>query len=167
MGLPELTQLILHPPREEWTERNQAIFRSLLGASGGRYPASAEKDFSVRAPALSTEKGVPFVAYIHRSNPTSGAYGGMSFAAFPVDGKPCLVSLVVGTQGLSPDEVALSRPGHARKAQAICAWLNREYGNGKLVAWAKQDPVRIDVDVPEAVRKAEAFSDCAPVFDRY
>ena len=74
---------------------------------------------------------MPFVAYIHHSNPTSGAYGGMSFAAFPVANGPCLISLVVGTQGLSPDEATLSRPGHARKVQAICAWLNREYGHGK------------------------------------
>ena len=71
----------------------------------------------------------------------------------------------VGTQGLSPDEAILGRPGHARKAQAICSWLNREYGGGNLVAWAKQDPTRTDLSVPENV--AKAWPSYKSVFDRY
>ncbi|OAI39723.1 restriction endonuclease, partial [Planctomycetaceae bacterium SCGC AG-212-D15] len=147
------------------TERNVSAFRQLFGTPHGRYASAAEKDVSLRAPAISSEKGVPFAAYIHKSNPTSGAYGGTSFAYFPVSDGPCLVSLVVGTQGLSPDEVLLSRPGHARKVQAICSWLNKRFGKGRLVAWAKQDPVRIDLAVPETVRKQ--FAGCDSVFDRY
>ncbi len=166
MGLQDLQKLMLTPPHgEEWAERNQAAFRSLLGAPNGRYPVSSEKDLAVRAPGMSSEKGVPFAAYIHRSNPTSGAYGGMSFAFFPVEDGPCLLSLVVGTQGLSPDETILSRPGHARKVQAICGWLNQRFGQGQLVAWAKQDPVRIDLNVPDDIRKA--FAGCGAVFERY
>lgn len=161
-----LVQLILKAPNENaWTEANQATFRNLLGSPAGRYPASADKDICVRAPGMSSDKGVPFAAYIHKSNPTSGAYGGMSFAIFPVDEGPCLISMVVGTQGLSPDEAVLSRPGHARRVQAICNWLNKEFGNGNLIAWAKQDPVRTDIDVPPNVRTA--FPACGPVFDRY
>jgi len=46
-----------------------------------------------------------------------------------------------------PDETILGRPGHARKIQAICTWLNQLFGRGVQVAWAKQDPTRIDIDV--------------------
>jgi hypothetical protein len=108
---------------------------------------------------------VPRPACIHPSNPSSGAYGGMSIAIFPVDDAPCLLSFVVGTQGLSPDEEILGRPGHARKVQAICAWLNRKYGRGKLVAWAKEDPVRTDQDLPANL--AKQFPAYRSVFDRY
>jgi len=166
MALDELVQLVTNPPDgEEWTERNQVVFKGLLGTSTGRYPAVAQKDIAVRAPGMSIEKGVPFAAYIHASNPSSGAYGGMSFALFPIGSGPCLISMVVGTQGLSPDEAVLSRPGHGRKIQAICSWLNKRFGDGKLIAWAKQDPVRVDLDVPDNVRKQ--FDQCGSVFDRY
>jgi 5-methylcytosine-specific restriction protein B len=56
---------------------------------------------------MSSDSGVPFSAYIHRSNPPSGPYSGLSFVVFPVPDVPCLVSLVVGTQGLSLDEAIL------------------------------------------------------------
>src|SRR5262245_10257758 len=152
MALDQLVRLVTNPPSgDEWTQQNQAAFRALLGASGGRYPANAEKSIVVRAPSIA--EGVPFAAYIHKSNPTSGPYGGMSLAIFPVGDGPCMISMVVGTQGLSPDETALSRPGHARKVQAICGWLNKRFGDGKLIAWAKQDPVRVDLDIPTNIRK--------------
>ena len=114
---------------------------------------------------MSADSGVPFAAYIHPSNPPSGPYGGLSFVIFPVPDAPCLVALVVGTQGLSPDEAILGRPGHARKAQAICSWLNREHGKGSFVAWAKQDPTRTDLSVPENVK--QAWAAYKPVFERY
>lgn len=73
--------------------------------------------------------------------------------------------MVVGTQGPSPDEAILGRPGHARKIRAICAWLNQKYANGKLVSWSKQDPTRTDISVPEIIKNAwPAFKS---VFDRY
>src|SRR5262249_24809591 len=59
----------------------------------------------------------------------------------------------------------LGRPGHARKAQAICSWLNRDFGAGSLVAWAKQDPTRTDIEVPANVR--EAWPRYKAIFDRY
>ena len=46
----------------------------------------------------------------------------------------------------------LGRPGHARKCQAICRWLNKSAGNGNNIAWAKQEPARIDIQMPEVVR---------------
>jgi 5-methylcytosine-specific restriction enzyme B len=92
-------------------------------------------------------------------------YGGMSFVVFPVSDAPCLVGMVVGTQGLSPDEDILARPGHARKVGAICAWLNHRHGKGKLCAWAKQDPVRTDLDVPENI--VREFYPYGAIFERY
>ena len=55
---------------------------SQVGAPDGRYPKAAEKTMTVRAPEFSLETGVPFAAYIHPSNPTRGAYGGLSFVIF-------------------------------------------------------------------------------------
>jgi 5-methylcytosine-specific restriction protein B len=71
--------------------------------------------------------------------------------------------MVVGTQGLSPDKAILGRPGHARKTQAICKWLNEKFGDGNLVAWSKNDPTRTDQSMPNF----EAWSDYKSVTDRY
>jgi 5-methylcytosine-specific restriction protein B len=114
---------------------------------------------------MSTGDGVSFSAYIHPSNPDSGAYGGMSFVIFPIENGPCLVGMGIGTQGLSPDEMILSRPGHERKISAICLWINQKYGNGNLIAWSKRDPTRIDIDIPENIKKK--FHPYQSVFDRY
>ncbi len=84
---------------------------------------------------------------------------------FPVPERPCLIGMVVGAQGLAPDEAILGRPGHARKTQAICSWLNQKYGRGNFIAWAKQDPTRTDLPVPENV--AKRWPEYKSVFDRY
>jgi 5-methylcytosine-specific restriction enzyme B len=106
---------------------------------------------------------------MHPSNPSSGPYGGMSMAKKGVGRfEPPRSCPLIGTKtpdpffgplpasfpsrsepkGLSPDEEILGRPGHARKVQGICSWFNRKYGSGKLVAWAKEDPVRSDQELP-------------------
>ncbi len=137
----------------DWSGRFKSAFEDLFGSESGRYPESAKRAVTVRAPALpeETEGSVPFAAIIHPSNPSSGGYGGTSLAVFPGDDGPCLISLVVGTNGLAPDEAILGRPGHARKAAAVCAWLNHD--KGKLVAWAKHDPTRLDQRIPDEVSK--------------
>src|SRR5260370_8097786 len=90
----------------------------------------------------------------------------MSIAVFPGDDEsPCLLTFVVGTNGLAPDEAILGRPGHARKVNAICAWLNRKYGKKTLRAWAKQEPSRIDQAIPDTVTKQ--FPQYSRVFNRY
>ena len=76
-----------------------------------------------------------------------------------------MVAMVVGTQGLPPDEAILGRPGHARKVQAICAWLNKAYGKGQQVAWAKQDPTRVDLEAPDTVKRI--WPAYQKVFERY
>ncbi|MCB0167818.1 MAG: AAA family ATPase [Anaerolineae bacterium] len=150
---------------DNWSEKTKTAFDDLFGANGGRYPARASSGVSLRNPEFHGVSGVPFAALIHPANSESGAYGGMSFVIFPVPNAPCLIGMVVGTQGLSPDEEVLGRPGHARKVAAICAWLNQKYGQGKMLAWAKQDPVRIDTDIPQ--KMVSLFPAYSSVFDRY
>lgn len=165
MSLAPLLEIVHSLTQDSWSERNRTAFDALFGSPEGRYPRPAAKAVTLRAPEMSGDAGVPFAAFIHPSNPTSGAYSGLSFVIFPVADAPCLVGLVVGTNGLTPDEAILGRPGHARKAQAICSWLNRQYGNGSFVAWAKQDPTRTDLSVPDSVK--QAWAAYKAVFDRY
>ena len=148
MSIDPLVQIVHSLQQAEWSKRNEEAFEALFGSPEGRYPKAAKSSVTLRAPEMSADSGVPFAAYIHPSNPSKGAYGGFSFVIFPVADAPCLVGLLVGTQGLSPDEAILGRPGHARKAQAICAWLNQEFAHGEQIAWAKQDPTRTDINVP-------------------
>lgn len=148
---------------ESWKERNEV---ALAGLFGIRYAKRAEKAVTLRAPDMrGSDTGVPYAAYIHPSNADAGAYGGMSFVIFPVEGEPCLVAMVIGTQGLAPDEAILGRPGHVRKMQAITTWLNHQFGHGDQVAWAKQDPTRIDIDVPDSIQRR--WSTYERVFKRY
>ncbi|MGH9628957.1 MAG: McrB family protein, partial [Bryobacteraceae bacterium] len=165
MNIAPLVDIIHSGTQESWAERNKSAFEALFGSPDGRYPKPAANTVRLRAPEMSSDSGVPFAAYIHPSNPPSGAYSGLSFVIFPVPDQSCLIGMVVGTQGLTPDEAILGRPGHARKVQAICSWLNREYGGGELVAWAKQDATRTDLSIPENVK--QAWSAYKNAFDRY
>jgi len=158
-----LVEIIHSRTLDSWKERNEKALACLFGS---RYPKRAEKTVAIRAPDMrGSDSGVPYAAYIHPSNADAGAYGGMSFVVFPVENQPCLVAMVIGTQGLAPDEAILGRPGHARKMQAISTWLNHRFGAGEQVAWARQDPTRIDIDVPESIQRA--WSPYERVFKRY
>ncbi len=150
---------------KEWPEKFRAGFEELFGAASGRYPDAARRVVTLRAPAPAeaNEGFVPFAALIHPSNPNSGSYGGTSMAIFPGNDAECLITFVVGTNGLAPDEQILGRPGHARKVSALCAWLNKKHG--KLVAWAKHDPTRLDQRVPSEV--AAQFEPYSGAISRY
>jgi 5-methylcytosine-specific restriction enzyme B len=165
MSLDPLVQIIHSQRHDDWNDRNKLALEALFGAEDGRYPRSAQKSVTLRAPEMSPETGVPFAAYIHPSNPSSGPYSGFSFVVFPCPNEPCLLGLVVGTQGLTPDETILGKPGHARKVRAICEWLNQTWGKGEQIAWAKQDPTRTDISVPDSLTLR--WSAYKPVFDRY
>lgn len=162
--MKELIEIIHSSGTENWLESNKRSFEELFG-SGGRYPEKSKKTVTLRAPEFRGEGGVTFASFIHPSNPDSGQFGGMCFVIFPVPEGPCLVALGIGTQGLTPDEEILGRPGHARKVAAICSWLNKKHGKGDVIAWAKQDPVRVDLDIPEIIRKQ--FPAYDSVFSRY
>lgn len=165
MGIDLLVDIIHSKDQESWADRNGKALQALFGSPEGRYPKAAAESVTLRAPEMSADSGVPFAAYIHPSNPKSGPYSGLSFVMFPVAHQYCLIGLVVGTQGLAPDEAILGRPGHARKVQAICAWLNAQNSGKGVTAWAKQDPTRTDIQVPEEIRKE--WSVYKSVFDRY
>jgi 5-methylcytosine-specific restriction enzyme B len=165
MSLEQLVDIIHSGDVANWKDRNEKALKALFGSPQGRYPAVAEKVVQLRAPDISFESGVPFAAYIHPNNAKSGPYGGFSFVVFPSFGEPALFGLVVGTQRLAPDEAILGRPGHARKAQAICAWLNQRFGQGKLIAWAKQDPTRTEIQIPDHI--ASSWPQFRDAFDTY
>ncbi len=161
-----LLEAILNPELSpEWPDRIKKALKGLFGAEGGRYRADAEKSVSIRAPGIRDMDSVPFAALLHCDNPDAGGYSGMSLAFFPGKNSPCLITFVVGTNGLAPDENILGRPGHARKVQAVCAWLNRRHIKDGMIAWAKQEPLRIDLALPDPV--AEEFEGYAPVFKKY
>lgn len=161
----KLLDLVYTAGTENWETRCNEAFAELYGATSGRYVSRAKELSHVRAPEMKGEEKVSYGALIHPSNPGQGLYGGMSFVVFPVDEGPCLLGLGVGTQGLSPDESILGRPGHARKVQAIARLLNRRQGHGDVVAWAKQDPTRIDWQMPANVKSA--FPAYGRVFEKY
>lgn len=161
----QLINLIHSQEIENWYERSKSSFNELYGSKSGRYPDRAKSTVTLRAPEIKQDKGVPYASLIHPSNPDAGAYGGMSLVIFPVPDAPCLIAMCVGTQGLSPDEEVLARPGHGRKVSAICNWLNKKHGQGSLIAWSKQDPVRVDLDIPGNIKRL--FPNYNSVFDRY
>lgn len=165
MSITPLIEIIHSATLDAWAVRNTDAFSALFGSPSGRYRTDARKAVALRAPEMSLDSGVPFAAYIHPSNSNSGAYSGLSFAIFPGTDHTCAIAMVVGTGGLTPDETILGRPGHARKVQAICSWLNQEFAVGSPVAWAKQDPTRTDIAMPENVRKA--WPEYRSAFDRY
>lgn len=148
---------------DNWPDQSKEAFEDLFGAENGRYPQGARKEVQLRCP--STE--VPFSAIIHASNPNKGGYGGTSFVIFPSE-NGFILGMGLGTQGLSPDEHIVSKPGHNRKINSICEWLNSQYSNdldSGLIAWSKQDPTRIDKSVPNHIRKL--FPSFQGVFKKY
>jgi 5-methylcytosine-specific restriction protein B len=162
MSIDELTDLAFEPVDDgsAWKDRCREAFEGLFDGSDDRYHKRAwEKQVQPRINADTSS--VPYAALIHPDNPDSGPYGGTSFVLFPPnetddesDGPgTAMFGLVVGTRGLHPDEEALARPGHARKTNAICRWLNDEWSAGAQIAWAKSDPVRTDREMPKQAQR--------------
>lgn len=152
---------LAYKPVAAWEGCARAAFAAAIG---GRYPRvqdltdprNDEKRFQLRVNADTKDGALPYAALIPPEQERSGPYGGMSFVMFPSaePGVPALLGMVVGTLGLAPDESILGRPGHARKISAIARWLS-----GRLPAWAKHDPVRIDLPLPETVLRTFGIGD--------
>lgn len=151
MSIDKLTELIHKEWDTGWAQKAEEHLKALWTGDGQRYPSRAGEAVSIRCPDMGPDKNVPYAALIHPNNPSSGRYGGDSFAIFPRQGGPAAFGLVVGTAGLAPDEEILGQPGHARKAQAIARWLGGEYGGTRRVSWAKHDPTRTDQAIPKSV----------------
>jgi len=155
--MKELVDLV-YSARSSWDDGVRNVFDTVLKA---RFPRvqdlvdrrSEEKRFQLRVNASTQDDSIPYAALIPPGQELSGPYGGMSFVIFPgdEDGVPALIAMGIGTNGLAPDEAILGRPGHGRKCAAIANWLNELSKDG--FAWAKRDPVRIDLDIPESTRR--------------
>lgn len=111
--------------------------------------------------AVGREKDVPFAGLIHPDNPPSGVYGGASLIWFPTEEQGSIVTFVVGTGGLSPDEGLLSRPGHRRRVAALRRYLTAR----RVATWTKEDPTALGVEVPKVVR--DQFKGFEAVIQRY
>jgi 5-methylcytosine-specific restriction protein B len=160
----KLLDLVYNNDLTTWSDRAGKAFTELFGSGTGRYSERAGKAVQIRAPDFhGDEENVPFATLIEPSNPTSGPYGGMSIGIFPVHGVPSMIALGTGTTGLHPDETILARPGHARKAKAICEAINRR--EKRFAAWAKHDPTRNDLAIPENV--ASSFDEYNAPLKRY
>lgn len=160
--MQQLLELCTKPySSDNWSEKSKNALSSLFGSPNGRYSTYSEKEIQLRTPTAN----VPFAAIIHQTNPSSGGYSGMSFVIFPVEDGEAMIAMVIGTQGLSPDENIIGKPGHSRKVNAIVRWLNEQYSGDKPIAWAKKDAVRTDVTVPANVR--DAYPKYRSIFDRY
>ncbi len=102
------------------------VRQSVQALFGSRYRQSDWKPEAVRDRYSMGEDGVPFGALLHPDNPSSGAYGGFSLAWFPTN-EGSLMTLVVGTSGLRPDESILTRPGHRRRVTALRRYLTERH----------------------------------------
>ena len=165
---------VIYAGRAGWTE--ESVRKAFSDVIRARYPrigdltskVNDEKKFQLRVNSQTDGGSVPFAALIAPDQATSGPYGGMSLVVFPPDaedpGAPCLLAMGVGTHGLSPDDQVLGRPGHARKCAAIAAWQRAQ--GGSAGAWAKQDPTRIDLKLPDSVRRnLGAWSGATKTYD--
>lgn len=149
---------LIYTPVTEWEAKAREAFATEISERYQRVKPEhfdprnldGRERFQFRLNTAPGERNVPFAALIAPMQERSGPYGGMSFVLFPADeaGAPAIICMVVGTQGLSPDEMMLGRPGHARKVRAIADWLGTE---GAQYTWAKQDPVRVDLKLPKVV----------------
>src|SRR5215475_2753436 len=104
---------LIYRPLSEWEHHARPAFQAALKA---RYPrvgditspkSDEEKRFQLRLNAKADAS--PYVALLPPDQERSGAYGGMSFVIFPAEapGEPALFGMVVGTNGLAPDEAIL------------------------------------------------------------
>jgi 5-methylcytosine-specific restriction protein B len=131
-----------------WHEAAERFWDRLLVE---RYGQRARSLVAIRAPRIPDVDKAPYTAVVHKDSPSSGGYGGTSLVVFPSD-KGSFFALVVGTQGLAPDEDIITRPGHARRCRAYTRWINKQAA-GSAQAWSKSDPTRIDLPLPEDVRQ--------------
>jgi hypothetical protein len=124
MPFTELARIIARglPGAEESKDIRPAIERLFET----RYHAWHRPDDGVRdAYGLKKSDGVPFAGVTAPDNPSSGPYGGASIIWFPRE-EGSLLTFVVGTKGLAPDEGLLTRHGHRRRVAALRQYLAAE-----------------------------------------
>ena len=131
---------------------------------GDRYRGQTPR--TTRVATFANESGVAFAGWVHPEMPSSGVYGGTSLIWFPIQQgfageSASLLTLVVGTRGLSPDEHILGRPGHVRFLRALSRHLQEQ----DMRMWVKQDPMNLGQPMPDIVRRQ--FPQFARAIERY
>ncbi|HWF84654.1 MAG TPA: AAA family ATPase, partial [Vicinamibacterales bacterium] len=161
-SLSSLTSIIARGlPTSSGDATRSDIKPSLEALFADRYHARHKPQVGFRdAYGLAVDDGVAWAGMISGENPPSGPYGGASIAWFPRD-TGSLITFVIGTRGLAPDEGLLTRQGHRRRTTA----LRRHLSELGVSVWSKPDPASLSVDVPESARRL--FPACDPVFKRY
>lgn len=157
-GLCQLIALGLEYP--EGGSKQSAIKSILDDLFESRYHSRSRPKDAFRDAYGLKDDGVPYAGVTAPENPSSGAYGGASLAWFPCD-DGTLMTLVVGTKGLAPDEGLLTRHGHRRRVAALRHYLARR----GVQSWSKADPAAISTGMPESAR--HRFPSCSAVFSRY
>jgi 5-methylcytosine-specific restriction protein B len=168
-ALTELAEFI----RLGRTDANGKARELLANLFGGRYHKSCAKDALIRdalgmagsqdedraegTSGSGRPENVPFAGLTAPDNPPAGPYGGASVVWFPVPGEGSLLTFVVGTRGLNPDEGLLTRPGHRRRVAA----LRRRLAALGVPCWTKSDPSALSVPIPEVTRRQFAPFDRA------
>ncbi len=138
---------------------------ALLACLRERYPQRSVEQAEIRDPygrGRGEPTHIPFAGVIPEGSSPSGAYGGMSLVWFPRPSGGSLLTLVVGTLGLLPDEAILARPGHRRHVAAMRAHLRRL----GVTTWTKPDPAAIAASAPPGSLR-EAFPAWDDVLHRY
>lgn len=166
MTIESLASLIAKGfPNENRKELEEPTREAIEGLFGTRYVKTSKRQ--ERVAFMPDPSSIPFAGVTHEQSPTSGPYGGMSMVWFPVERSEfgesaSLLTFVVGTRGLSPDEQILGRPGHARYLRALSRYLQQKHG---LDAWAKPDPANLLEEIPKIVESR--FPVFEGVFKRY
>jgi 5-methylcytosine-specific restriction protein B len=111
---------------------------------------------------LANDDGTPWAGLVHPSSLRTGVYGGASLVWFPTD-DGSLLTLIVGTGGIAPDDGLLTSPGHRRRVAALRRYLTQ---NG-IAAWSKPDPALLDLPVPNSIVHTEPFAPFHKAFERY
>jgi len=152
-----IAQGLGYPEGGSKSSQIKAVLDSLFDS---RYHSRSRPKDAFRDAYGLRDDGVPYAGVIAPENPNSGAYGGASLAWFPCD-DGTLMTLVVGTKGLAPDEGLLTRHGHRRRVSALRNYLAQR----GIATWSKADPAAISTKMPEAARRR--FPSCAAIFNRY
>ena len=159
-----LVEIIHSGTLDSWKERNE---KALAGLFGSRYAKRAEKAVTLRAPDMRGSDSECPLRGVHPSF-QRGRRCLWWHELRDFSGRGRAVPRCNGDR----DTGTCAGRGHSRaawsferKMQAISTWLNHQFGGGDQVAWAKQDPTRVDIDVPESIQRA--WSAYERVFKRY
>ncbi|MBF0256930.1 MAG: AAA family ATPase [Gammaproteobacteria bacterium] len=141
-----------------WDTPGGDMIEAMRGVFGDRYHKRSASNLDSDKPPFirnaygrggSATEHVAYAGFINPDNPPSGPYGGMSLVWFPSE-EGCLISFVIGTRGLSPDEGILTRPGHRRRIASLRRYL---VSQGVSVTWSRQDPATIGEPVPSLITR--------------